>query len=137
MKCVKTIFRDTAVLVDFCHTNFKFGGKLYPPGIPQVIPYLLTVPDFKITALFSSYSDLRYWILYTDHTVYWLYSQKWDEPRCFIRTVTIPRMVTIKLKPFLPCVNLALKNSYQKRIWLTIDLSLVFFCGHLRSYKST
>ena len=58
----------TAVLVNFCHTNFQFVGELYTPGIPHVIPCLLTEPDF-ISALFSSYSDLRYWILYTDQTV--------------------------------------------------------------------
>ena len=34
-----------------------------------MIPYLLKEPDFKISALCSTYSDLRYWILYTDHTV--------------------------------------------------------------------
>ena len=36
----------------------------------------------------------------------------------FFRTVTIPGMVTIKYQPFLPPVNLALKNSYRTRIWL-------------------
>ena len=46
------------------HTNFKFWGKLYPLGIPQGIPYLLIEPD-----LFSSYSDIWYWNLYTKHTV--------------------------------------------------------------------
>ena len=61
--------RATAVLVNFCHTNVKFGGKPYPPSIPQVIPYLFTEPDFKISALFSNYSDHRYLILYTDHTL--------------------------------------------------------------------
>ena len=39
--------RARAVLVDFRRTNFKFEGKLYPPGIPQVIPYLHTEPDLK------------------------------------------------------------------------------------------
>ena len=75
MKCVKTILetflilhqidpinreRSTAALVDFCHKNFKCRGKL-----PQVIPNLLREPDFKISAMCSTYSDLRYWILYT------------------------------------------------------------------------
>ena len=36
----------------------------------------------------------------------------------FFRTVTIPGMVTIKYQPFLPPVNLALKNSCRTRIWL-------------------
>lgn len=34
------------------HTNFKFEEKLYPPGIPQVILFLLTEHDFKISVLF-------------------------------------------------------------------------------------
>ena len=51
--------------------------------------------------------------------------------------VPIPRMVTIQLEPFLPYVNLALKNSYGTGIWLsniitqanTFDLiSLVQVC---------
>ena len=61
--------RASTILVDFCHANFKFGGKLYPPGNPLAIPYPLTEPDFKILALILSYSDLPYLILYTDHTV--------------------------------------------------------------------
>ena len=32
--------RATGVLVDFCHTNFKFGIKLYPSGILNI--YLQT-----------------------------------------------------------------------------------------------
>ena len=76
-KCKKSINRSASMgqcqsltkFVSF-HTNFKFGGKLYLLGIPRGIPYLLTEPDFKISALFSSYSDIRYWNLYTDHTVY-------------------------------------------------------------------
>ena len=28
------------------HTNFEFGGKFYPRGIPMGILYLLTEPDF-------------------------------------------------------------------------------------------
>ena len=38
---------------------------------------------------------------------------------CFGRPVTIPRMVTIQLQPFLSYLNLALKNSYRTRIGLS------------------
>ena len=55
--------------------------------------------------------------------VCWLYSQIWDQPRCYGRTVTTPRMVTIRLQPFLLYMNLALKNSYQTGIWLSNIIS--------------
>ena len=40
--------------------------------------------------------------------------------------VTIPWAVTIQLQPFLLYMNLALKNSYQKGIWLSNIIT-----GHL------
>ena len=42
--------RGTAVLVDFCHTNFKFWRKLYPPGIRLVA---------KFNSYFSTYQYLH------------------------------------------------------------------------------
>ena len=53
-KCKKNINRSATIgqcqsLIKFVsiHTNFKFGGKLYPLGIPRGILYLLTEPDFN------------------------------------------------------------------------------------------
>ena len=51
------------------HKIQVWGKALHNGHSYREIPYLLTEPDFNILALFSSYSDIRYWILYTDHTV--------------------------------------------------------------------
>ena len=48
-----------------------------------------------------------------------LYSQTKDQPRCYGRAVTIPRMVTVPLQPFLLYMNLALENTYRTGIWLS------------------
>ena len=50
---------------------------------------------------------------------------------CNGRVVNIPRMVTIQLEPFLPYVNLALKNSYRTEVWL---LNIITEAEHFQPY---
>ena len=61
-----------------------------------------------------------------------LYSQIWDQPRCHGRPVTILRMVTIQLQPFLPYVNLSFKNSHRTGIWLS---NFITQAEHFRPYS--
>ena len=42
-----------------------------------------------------------------------------DQPRRYSNMVTILRMVTIQLQPFLQYMNLAPQNSYRTGIWLS------------------
>ena len=64
------------------------------------------------------------------YLVCWLHSQIYDQPRCYGRAVTIPRMVTVPLQPFLLYMNFALKNTYRTGIWLS---NIIKHCkgGHL------